>query len=451
MHRGVLGGWRARVVWGSLSAVALALVAPEARAGNAETYYLGSDAALTAGAATATTTGASALWYNPAQLAEGEGDTINLGVSAYLVRFGGTADLEPGTPSIDRKKFDGMAFQSTPTTVAHKLRLFGWDIGVGLFVPNTVLSSPRALAKTTPGSSIQGEIALDASFSRTEYYAGLGFGRQLSSNVRVGAAVFGYYANNQEDVDLGVIADGDFIVDSGGVTENQFGLQAVSGLSWRALPRLRLGLTLRSPVVELFTSGSETELRAEGDRSSGTATVRIESRGLGGQAGILAPARAALGAAIDLGTATTVAVDLRVRGPYSDDHQRVGDPVVDVRAGARTRLARQTWLGGGLFSDRSARPARGGDDSTDDLDYYGATLGVELGRPYRAVNDEGERRRLRFATAFVVSYALGLGRVANLAATDREGALFIEPRRDRAVAHEFMFMIGSSLSNVLSP
>ncbi|HEY0466745.1 MAG TPA: hypothetical protein VGC79_21205, partial [Polyangiaceae bacterium] len=168
-------------------------VAARSQAGNGETYYLAGDASMFAGAVTATTDGASALWYNPARLTEGGVDSVDLAVSAYLLRFGGTPDLESNSSSIAINRYDRTALQAVPTAASYKMRVAGWDLGYGLFIPNVTFSYPRSRAETRPGVTPQATMAVDGSYELAEYYAGLGVGRQLAPGLSLGLALFGYY------------------------------------------------------------------------------------------------------------------------------------------------------------------------------------------------------------------------------------------------------------------
>ena len=57
-----------------------------ARAGNDDGVLVGNDAAVMAGAVTATVVDGSALWYNPAGLAAARVDTVDVSGSAFVLR-----------------------------------------------------------------------------------------------------------------------------------------------------------------------------------------------------------------------------------------------------------------------------------------------------------------------------------------------------------------------------
>lgn len=438
-----------RVVVTSLS-LAASLVATSAFAGNAETFYLGADAPLLAGAVTATTEGASALWYNPGRISEGAGDSIDVSVSAYMLRFGGATTLENASPNVSLENAKGIDFQAVPTAIAYKRRFGGWDFALGLFVPTSSQSSTRT--KVESQSANPTRFVLDASDVLTEYYAGIGTAHEIVKDLAVGASVFGYYASETTSQILGAtLGDGTFITNSGTHSESRYGVQGSLGLSWGLFDRLHLGFAVHTPVWKISSSAKQSFVESQGGPSlPAAAEVNLTDDALEDRAGVLSPARAEAGVAFDASDKTTVSADVRLRAPYSNHTGRVAHGVVDVRAGVQTRVSEQVWLGGGAFTDRNATTSTG-DPSGTRFDYYGATFAVQLGRPYRVVDAEQQSRSLRFATTLALSYAFGLGRVGNLAVQESAGNLQINPSVDRATAHEFVFSIGSTLSNVLGP
>ena len=87
------------------------------------------------------------------------------------------------------------------------------------------------------------------------------------------------------------------------------------------------------------------------------------------------------------------------------------------------------------------------------IDYYGVSLGLEFGTPYRVLDDPptgAPVRRLLMSTTLALSYALGVGDVANIGFTASNGGnqLFeTTPLRQNVIAHEFVLHIGSTLAN----
>lgn len=420
--------------------------ASTAAAGNGETFYVGNDAALLAGAVTSTTEGASALWYNPGRIAEGSADSLDLNVAAYALHLGGVPAVVAGTTSASADRTGGFSIEAIPTAVAYKRRIFGWDVGFGLFVPNTRVSYPRSIVQLDGAGGTK--LGVDGAEELIEYYAGIGVGRTITPKLSIGFAAFGYYADESQFQTAGVRTSANqFAVFGGSAEDQRFGLQVTWGLSYRPDPALRFGFLVRSPVLSVATLGKQSRFTASGDATGGSADVELVDHGATPRSSILVPARASVGASYDIGRTTTLAIDTRLRAPYSNGTESLGRSAVDFRAGVRTRTSEQVWLGGGLYSDRSTAPLAV--DGASSIHFYGGTVGIELGSPYRVLDPkDGKRSTMQFGTTVALSYALGLGTVSNLAVSQRRAELQVEPRRDHVVAHEVLLMVGSTISQL---
>lgn len=442
---------RALLLSGGLGALAALTTSTPARAGNGETFYMGTDAASFAGASTASTEGASALWYNPARVQVGRADSVDLSGSAYALQLGGNPDLRPAAGQVGtREKLLTLDLSAVPTALAYKRRVLGVEAAAGIFVPNRRVNYPRTLVRAFPeGGGAPTEVALDASERFTEYYAGGGLGAELAPGLSLGGALFGYYSSEVSTLAIAAKNADTGVVRAGTFDELKFGVQLVSGLSWEVSRRVRLGYVLRTPVVQLLGESQESTLLSGYGGGAGTTEIAFTKDALAPRrTALLTPLRSEVGVAIDVARGTTIAVDVKMRGPLSTtDRGRVADPTTDLRAGVRHRAGQNVWVGGGVFTDRSASPRRNeAADST--IDFYGATFALELGSPYRVANRDGELRTLRFSTAIALSYALGLGSVGNLEVAASRGPLRVEERRQDVVAHEFILMLGSTLTSV---
>lgn len=200
-------------------------------------------------------------------------------------------------------------------------------------------------------------------------------------------------------------------------------------------------------MLSVATLGKQSRFTALGDATGGNADIELIDHGATARSTILVPARASVGASYDIGRTTTLAIDTRLRAPYSNGTESLGRSTVDFRAGVRTRTSDQVWLGGGLYSDRSTAPLAASGASA--IHFYGGTFGVELGSPYRVVDPkDGKRSTMRFGTTLALSYAIGLGTVPNLVVSQRGDELQIDTRRDHVVAHEVLLMVGSTISQL---
>jgi hypothetical protein len=432
------------------------LAARSSHAGNAETFYLSGEAALTGGATTAHHTGAGSLWYNPSQLAEGTADSVDIAVSAYMVRLGGTPRLV-GTDA-SAESYAGPLLQAIPTAASYARRIGAWDIAFGLFVPTVAASDPRSLARFGQAGPSEGKALLEASYERTEYYAGLGFGRRLTRTLTLGGSVFGYAATEYANVTFAA-KDGDrFQLLTNSWDQQSYGLQLTTGLTYQPISTLRFGMHLRSPVVQLAANYEGSAALAVGDARGVSSALDYLSTVPNETRTFAVPPSLATGVTWTPDRNWLFAVDTRLRAPLSSDRERTLDGAFDVRLGARCRMG-DTWtLGGGLYTDRSAVPARRVEDTA--LDYYGATLALELATPYRVVPEtevptharpqKTVWERLRVSSVFALSYAVGVGSITNVA-LDTRGSFSFVPQQQRAVAHQFVVTVSTTLANLLAP
>ena len=233
------------------------------------------------------------------------------------------------------------------------------------------------------------------------------------------------------------------------------GLQVVWGLQWDPSKHWHVGVVFRSPVFRLYEQTQAVTLSGSSSPNASPPTSNY-SLGFQGNLGIeakqLTPMRVHAGIAHDLSKGV-VAFEGSLQAPYNGSSSKSPSiAVANIRAGLRGPITTTTWLGGGIFTDRTSvrRLAATGDTA---IDYYGVSLGLEFGTPYRVLDDPptgAPVRRLLMSTTLALSYALGVGDVANIGFTASNGGnqLFeTTPLRQNVIAHEFVLHIGSTLAN----
>lgn len=418
----------------SALALVLVLTMGEGRALADEPLYLGGDAALFAGAASATSTSASALWYNPARLSESAHHAVDLAASAYMIRFGGEREIRSDAPSLGTTSYASPSLQAVPTAAAYARELLGMTAALGLFVPNVVVADPRSVARAGEAT----RVAIDRSYELTEYYAGVGLGGRVTPRLSLGGAFFGYLGDASfTDIFVNPSARGGAAASTVTWDEQRYGVMASLGLAYAATDDLTLALTLRGPVGAVDASRQGTEVRTSTDGEVSVARVDRAP-----EARWLAPTKVTLGAAYDLGPKVRLSAELRVRGPLG--RGRVSEPaMVDLRLGARAKLGGSAWLGGGLFTDRGA--ASHDAVTSRRLDFYGASLGVELGAPYQVVDDEGHPGALHVLTSLAVAYSVGLGALENLVVRPDGTGIEVAERTERTTAHQLVVLVATTL------
>lgn len=438
-----------------LALLALLALAPAAHAGNDDGVLIGTQAAHAAGAVTAVAADGNALWYNPAGLAAVRIDTVDVNASAFLLRIYRVPKmLEADTG----ESADGevVEFVSVPSGLSYvrpindRLR-----IGYGVFVPAaTNLELRTTLDLERP--SLTTRWLINYAVSEQRYHAGAGLAWALSERVRFGFGVFGVaetgsvsaqFSGGATDPETGTSPG--FVGDSQRASIIALGLEARLGLQWELAEGWTLGLAVRAPRLRFFTSisvdgvgGAATIGPFESVAIYAPSSVDVSEWG----ADLAEPARVRLGLA-HTWEGGWASVDVDVQHALEDDEAGVEREVLfNARVGTRVTVAEGVILGGGLFTDLS--PNREPTAFTEtDVDFFGATVGVELLSDHKLGSGE-PTDRLSFSTSFGLRYALGLGSVGGLAVRfyepDSPGELVSEPVVDMTV-HEISLELGSAL------
>lgn len=377
-------------------------------AGNEEGVLFGSEAALVAGAVTATTSEGSALWYNPAGIASVSNNRLDVSGSVFMLRAHhvGAFLVAPGEGSAPATIAEIVSIPAAGTYV----RRLGARVhlAAGVFVPAHTDYTLRASYETRAGAQwVNTETVLT-----DDTHAGVGLGVEITPTLRVGASLFGVYRSASGSSQLlgGTLSAG--VSDSFSSVSSIHAYRSVSfeaglGVQWSPHRALRVGVSLRSPGVQIYEGADVTEVIATGT-SSGTArfTPNLYSGGEFG-VGVVTPFKVRAGVAWT-GERASVSVDADVAAALTPQYAEPRAFNWNVRVGGRYRLRDQLAIGYGFFTDRS--PFR--DDGVTGerrLDFYGGTLGVEFGNSLTVVNAPAPT--LTFATTIGLRYAYGSGEV----------------------------------------
>lgn len=438
---------------GSLCLFALLVLWPTtADAGNADTYHLSNDAAVVGGAVTATVKGGGAVWYNPAGLAADTRSSVDVSANAYVVRFGGNPDLVADGSRSDQKKLSTFDFNTVPTSLAFTRRVGNVNLGLGLFVPSQRSLLPRAQVRLYDAAgNPQGLAAVDGYERYSDTYAGLGAGFNLSPTLRLGASLFLLYSTLDQSLGT-VLADERTVTGRTQVTHEtidqiQLGAQLVWGLKWTPTKKWSAGLTMRSPVVSVFHVPDHVVMSVDsGDSTHPPARTVVFDGQSGFTTGLLRPMRVHLGLA-RIEEHAKYSVETSAIAPFYD--QTTGTKsraVVNAGAGARFRITQAMAVGGGFHTDFSEAER----SAPTVIDYYGVSLGTEFGTAFKQENEDDPKQPVRHTiatTTLAVSYAIGVGHLANEAVTlAPDGSIAEHDVAAHVVAHEIMFYLGSSVA-----
>lgn len=432
---------------------ALMLSASTAQAGNDDGILLGNDAALTAGAVVATVNDGSALWYNPAGLAQAAGSSVDVGATAFALR----RYKLPRLIEVDSGEHADASFTeivSIPSALTYVRRFSPRVVGgLGLFASQISDYTLRA-SMSLPLAPADARMQLLLTQETARYHIAAGVGGVLAKGLSVGVSLLGDYQDAVGVIQSALTADLSGQALAAAITslhsqEKMLGFHARIGVVYAPMHFLRLGFSLESPAAYFYRGVRVTGVDTSTE-PNGTATafdLQVERADLNKtyvELGKYMPLRARFGGAFVFGDAT-----LSLEG---DVASRLRDRVVEVdrklnwnlRAGGRFRASETVHLGAGFFTDRGAE--REDEWGAGTVDFYGVTLGGQ----YDTVrwlagsgNPQEPRANLTFSSTLAVRYAYGTGKLPGqyLTSPDFESTT----RAVDLTVHEFTVHLGSGV------
>lgn len=414
--------------------ICTALFARRAQAGNDETYFLGSDAAITAGAVVASSAGPGSVWYNPAALAHSERSNLSLSLSVASIQVRDYRDAIQVTRAdgtIATQTLDGGRIALLSPAVSYVIKLRALTLGAGLFTTrDDVLNVSGASSYTDADRRTSlAQTTLDNALTR--YHLGGGAGIALTPKLSLGLSLFGVYegVDQHMNVALSFMDPSQASPLSAAVSASfrdqswRAGAQATLGLRYAPLDQLSFGLVLRTPLV-MIHEGVEAsvlyQIAGQGLDEAGNPSAVVMSTydphprdaapfGMG------APTRITFGASYRMrrgvisleGDYSPALRSLEVGADEADVWLVDRRAVFNLRAGTLLRVNRMLELGGGLFTDRATeRQVQTLGDTK--VDYYGGTLGARISK-FLAPAQQGTSTGLVFHTTLAVRYAAGTG------------------------------------------
>ncbi|MCC7380493.1 MAG: hypothetical protein IT384_01585 [Deltaproteobacteria bacterium] len=422
---------------------------PSARAANEDGVPLSPDAML-GGNSVASRDGSTGAWYNPAALGGLRRNSVQLTTSIYTLGIRRIDHLiETVLPWEQRSdSVSHTDFTSVPSGISVVLEL-GDAVGfsVGLFAPRReYFTLETRFSSTSPvledGSRLRHDQRVAYSGRVDANHGGIGFGLGLDDALRVGLGVFVVQETFELVFDFPYVlhdaaSSGVEPLAFGGTSQrsliSRWGVRPTAGVQWELSSVFSVAMAVRGPLLSFATSGSATTLAYGAAPGALTHVleespepVRLISR----------PARVYLAVEARLGAARIILeTDLRHRLP--DPGLGADQTVVNGRLATIVQVTDQAWIGGGLFTDLS-----GGDlaQSGDEIDYFGATGGVQFRTPSvvqaLAGSDDWDMR-----TTLALRYGLGVGTVRGLR-FDSTGDVG-RPQEGAAVYHEASLNVGT--------
>ncbi|HVH42466.1 MAG TPA: hypothetical protein VM925_08980 [Labilithrix sp.] len=418
---------RGFVASASAFALATSLFSTEVHAQNADSFFFGDEAALSAGAVVASGRDSGAFWYNPSGFGELKRGMVSASASTFGVRIRKVPNalrMQIGgqTTSANLASSDIISVPNAvvaATALNDRLALAGGLLVTERDLRSALVSIPEADYHNAAGESLRLSERLDMQKERAKYHFGAAFAAALSSNVRVGIAAYGTYTKGVNSVQYAL-----FAADPGGgrvittynqrVTGTAIGAAASVGIQWDISSLMSFGLTIRSPEMALTGSleggAVSTNTSVGGTKPAKAEHEEKEPPGLDAAGKFVAPARALAGIAVPLGAPQSwleLGVDAThgLAASQLEDEQK---PTVNLRIGARYTLSPSWVVGGGLFTDFARLRRLGKTVALDKVDYYGFTVGFSKRTPLALVRDPSPEA-LVLVTTLSLRAALGFG------------------------------------------
>ena len=415
----------------AVSFLVLIISAVPSRAGNNRSYFLGNEAALTAGAGVAVTRDGGAIWYNPAGLAAMEAGKFEISGTAYTMQILKYSPLLSATLPSGKHDFDASSMQlfAVPTAVLMAYRLSpSLCFGVGFFVTGTEyvdVNHNFASRENVPQlTDVVYQQGLNSSYRFTQYRVAAALGWKVTPKFRMGFTFLGIYETHQYSLNFFSRLSGNsngqafnaFTDVSQQVTVYLVGMMATMGAQWEFLPRWHLGLVIRSPAFSIRSWGELlwiSSMVAPDDNGYLTSSQEHILQSLDKwQFEMTEPLKISLAVGYR-GAHWWIGLETGLAMPMTNDSLSLSYEVTwNVSLGARFRLSDTIWAGAGFFTDHA--PQKKVKDLSDQLiNYYGFTLGLTWKKPFTVVS-KSKKRKLVFSTTIGLRYTFGIGEYAGL-------------------------------------
>jgi hypothetical protein len=412
------------------------LAAPRVHAANDDGVPIGTQAAMTGAAVTATTSGAAAGFYNPAGLAQSKESSIDASLSAYGLRL---QHFNPVLVGPDGSTTDAHVtdWVLVPSMVAYVRKINEkWFGSFGVYVPRTQNYVSRARLDARDGTTWLGVQQAQSN----AYYMGFSMGAQVHRDLRLGFSLFGLYSASYSYESLAGgrldMPNGTKSTASNLNAARDYGLTARFGLQWDINAHWSIGASVYAPSITLLRTLDQTAVTTSSS-STGNDMLTLQDHGGRHFAGSLGGAPGFRMGAAYYYERGWVSLDATVNPPLDFTGANLDRRFSwNLRAGAIYRFSNSYTGGAGFFTDRNAAKGPG-------ADYYGLTVGALNTREYKFE----DKRTLKFTTGVSLRYAFGYGHQDVLAVDSSQGAsTIITTAHGRVTANEISVNVGSGIS-----
>ena len=420
------------------------------RAGNDEGVLIGNEAAMTGGAVTAVTSDGSAMWYDPAGIAAVTRGQLDLSGSATVLRIAQTDGLLSSSTTgrtADGGYLEVIGIPSAVTLV--RLLEPRLAFGFGIFTPQLTNHTDR-VGLTDDVSGLVSRWQLVQQENTQSTYAGLSLGYQVSSNVRIGATLFGLYRQETLSTHFyGGATDASgtdvFATGSSSLSSLQsVGVELALGVQWDVVPGFTVGASLRTPDLQLGSLFHSTSSMITATHAGMIDFEPTDSSGLVPNVSVITPTRLRLGLAWRVRRAF-LAMDVEIAHEWIVPELQIERRwIANVHIGGRYWVDRNFSIGAGLFTDVSPTRRITAYGQTQ-IDFFGGSLGLEIHTPH-TLGPHEQAATIVFAQTFALRYAVGLGTIGGLSFSDASASNQThEVAVTGTTVHELSLHLGSAL------
>lgn len=438
---------------------------PSAQAGNAKSFPMGDNAALTAQSNAAITRDSEGIWYNPAGLGGNQYSKVNLSGNVFMVRFqnipaGQEAVLPSGTQGTDLKGNEFLAVPAAMTFMGKFTDRLGY--GFGVYVPqNQDVIFDSSLQATEQFPTIAEPVVYTQGMSvdslNLQYQVGGALGYEVTDDFRVGGGVFVIYdrfrqnASLYEDIESAdnSLATSLVYIENSRYYVRTIGVRGTAALQWDISPEWRLGLLAESPMFQIYSWGDATSsisipwVNQAGQQVQVADRTSISIHEFEGD--MVEPFHTQLSFAF-VRPAFWIGLAADIYLPLKQPTYRIDKKFNwNVSVGSKIKLSEKFYLGAGFFTDMSDQrdPQQFGDAK---VDYYGVTAGVDFRTPV-AREDDPAKAPIIFSTTLAGRYAYGIGQAGGISLNPLVGNITDAPSRAYDVRfQEVSVYLGTGLS-----
>lgn len=427
-----------------LLALAFASLSSRARAEVATLELLGEQASVMGGAVTASSRGGSSIWYNPARLSFGSGETVTFAVSGVGVvyrRYNLPHVLTTPEQSYPAKGNELLTLPRATTLVIRAREKLHW--GVGLFTPARQQVVLQA-GSTSSASSDTAYNSVSAELRRNSYHLVGAVSYTVSDRFRVGVSIsyvtYTYYQSYQTNSARYDRANGEAMAVFTQTSRQDnigYGMRGTFGMSFRLSDHFELGASLASPSWMFYTNVASEESQAE---ALAGAPAPSFNGSLQNHAGLERdrpePATARVGIAF---TTPSVLVELDADGSVgasSANFNVTKQANGNLRAGALFALKPKLRLGFGLFTDLEQRDKPLYSLGDTRMRGIGGTCGINFVSTLPGAVAKDKDKQGSYAITLAGRYTHLKGDVLSLSVTDSGQAAGLALAPTSAVVHE---------------